>query len=45
MSPELPVILLWVQAVQTEPGGTLPFADAAFDAVAGGMSVSTHMIG
>jgi hypothetical protein len=44
MSPELPVILLWVQAVQTEPGGTLPFADAAFDAVAG-MSVFTHMIG
>ncbi|MGH8136476.1 MAG: methyltransferase domain-containing protein, partial [Steroidobacteraceae bacterium] len=34
--------LPWVQAVQTEPGRTLPFADAAFDAVAG-ISVFTHM--
>jgi len=34
--------LPWVQAVKTEPGRTLPFADAAFDAVAG-ISVFTHM--
>jgi SAM-dependent methyltransferase len=34
--------LPWVQAVQTAPGGTLPFADAAFDAVAG-ISIFTHL--
>ena len=34
--------LPWVEAVKTEPGQTLPFADAAFDAVAG-ISVFTHM--
>ncbi|PZR80455.1 MAG: hypothetical protein DLM68_19610 [Hyphomicrobiales bacterium] len=34
--------LPWVQAVKTEPGRMLPFADADFDAVAG-ISVFTHM--
>jgi SAM-dependent methyltransferase len=34
--------LPWVQAVKTEPGRTLPFADAEFDAVAG-ISVFTHL--
>ncbi|MGH6868913.1 MAG: methyltransferase domain-containing protein, partial [Methylocella sp.] len=34
--------LPWVQAVKTEPGRMLPFADADFDAVAG-ISVFTHL--
>ena len=34
--------LPWVQAVKTEPGRALPFADAGFDAVIG-ISVFTHM--
>jgi SAM-dependent methyltransferase len=34
--------LPWVQAVKTEPGRMLPFADADFDAVVG-ISVFTHM--
>jgi SAM-dependent methyltransferase len=34
--------LPWVQSVKTEPGRTLPFADADFDAVVG-ISVFTHM--
>lgn len=34
--------LPWVQAVKTEPGKPLPFADASFDAVVS-ISVFTHM--
>jgi SAM-dependent methyltransferase len=34
--------LPWVQAVKTEPGRLLPFADADFDAVVG-ISIFTHM--
>ncbi|MGH6857120.1 MAG: methyltransferase domain-containing protein, partial [Methylocella sp.] len=34
--------LPWVQAMKTEPGRMLPFADADFDAVAG-ISVFTHL--
>ena len=34
--------LPWVEAVKTEPGRMLPFADAAFDAVVG-ISIFTHM--